>query len=257
MHSIRSIRMDIQRAFCSNLFIAGILCTVGVCYLNISWDNMLAPSVMYLVAGLAFGSQVQVLFVCGALPYATAYLNDWNNGYIRLLVIRGNLRSYLRSKVLVTALSGFFSVFIGKLLFVSSLCLFYPWTSEFDVPDKIGVNLLYYIHPWAYFIGDALLYALAAAGFAVMALLVSGFVLNTFVTIASPLVLFFAITSIYQIFHLPQGIDLNALTMGYIYAYADSWQFTLLHIIIVWLIVILIAGKLFIWRAERRFYHGC
>jgi len=257
MHSIRSIRMDIQRAFCSNLFIAGILCTVGVCYLNISWDNMLAPSVMYLVEGLAFGSQVQVLFVCGAIPYATAYLNDWNNGYIRLLIVRGNLRSYLRSKVLVTALSGFFSVFIGKLLFAGSLCLFYPWTSEFDVPDKIGVNLLYYIHPWAYFIGDALLYALAAAGFAVMALVVSGFILNTFVTIASPLVLFFAITSIYQIFHLPQGIDLYALTMGYIYAYADSWQFTLLHIIIVWLIVILIAGKLFIWRAERRFYHGC
>ena len=80
MHSIRSIRMDIQRAFCSKLFIAGVLCTIGVCYLNISWDNMLAPSVMYLVEGLAFGSQVQVLFVCGALPYATAYLNDWNNG---------------------------------------------------------------------------------------------------------------------------------------------------------------------------------
>lgn len=257
MHSIRSIRMDIQRAFCSKLFIAGVLCTIGVCYLNISWDNMLSASVMYLVNGLAFGSQVQVLFVCGALPYAAAYLSDWNNGYIRLLVIRGNLRSYLRSKVLVTALSGFFSVLIGKLLFAGSLCLFYPLTSAFDAPEKIGINLLYYIHPWAYFIGDALLYALAAAGFAVMALLVSGFILNTFVTLASPLVLFFAITSIYQIFHLPQGIDLNGLTMGYIYVYADSWQFTLLHIIIVWLIVILIAGKLFIWRAERRFYHGC
>ena len=72
----------------------------------------------------------------------------------------------------------------------------------------------------------------------------------------SPVVLYFMITSLQQIVRVPQAIGMNGLMMGYIDGYLDSWQWTLLHIFLVWIIVILVTGKLFVWRAERRFYHG-
>ena len=256
MNLIRNIKIDLKRAFCSKLFLVGLLCMIGVCYLNISWDNMNAPSVIYLVSGLAFGGFVQMIFVCGAIPYATSYLSDLENGYIRFLVIRGDLSSYLHSKIIVTALSGFVTVWIGKMLFALSLRLIFPTVDEYTSMSTAGVDLLFGVSPWAYIVVDAFLYAMAAAGFAVMALFISSLVRNVFVTVMSPLVLFFMITSLQQIFNLPQEIELNGLLMGYITAYKDSWQFTLLHISVVWIIAILLVGKLFVWRAERRFHHG-
>lgn len=256
MERLRMVQMDLQRAFCGRLFLVGLLCLVGVCYLNVSWNNYQYESVVSLIAGLAFGGFVQMIFVCGAIPYAVSYLSDCESGYIRFLVIRGDLRRYLRSKVFVTALSGFSAVFAGKLLFALSLCAAFPLTQETDIMLNGGVELLFDVHPWAYIAGDAFLYAMASAAFAVMALLVSSLIRNMFVTLMSPLVLYFMITSLQQIVRVPQAIGMNGLMMGYIDGYLDSWQWTLLHIFLVWLIVILVTGKLFVWRAERRFYHG-
>lgn len=256
MNLIKNIKIDLQRAFCSGLFFVGVVCSVGIFYLNISWDNMNGATVIYLVSGLAFGSYVQMIFVCGAIPYATSYLSDLENGYIRFLVIRGDLSSYLRSKVIITALSGFVTVWIGKMLFALSLRLVFPTVDKYTSMSDVGVDILYAVNPWAYIAADAVLYAIAAAGFAVMALFISSLIRNVFVTVMSPLVLFFMITSLQQIFNLPQGIELNGLLMGYIAVYEDSWQFTLLHILLVWIIVIFLVGKLFIWHAERRFHHG-
>lgn len=256
MNLIKNIKIDLWRAFGSKMFFIGVLCTVGILYLNISWDNLANPNVIYIVAGIPWGSQVQTIFICGAIPYATAYLSDYNSGYIRPLVIRSNLQNYLRSKVFATSLSGLSAIFLGKLLFALTLWTTYPLVTEYTSMDPIGIDILYSISPWAYLLADALLYALAGAGFAAMALLVSSLTHNAFVTIMSPLVLFFMISSLEQIFNVPQGIELNGLLMGYIKVYADSWLFTLIHILAVWIITTIIVGKLFIWHAERRFYHG-
>lgn len=255
MNLIKNMKIDLQRAFCGKLFIIGLLCSLVVFYLNISWDNMLAATVIYLVSGLPWGSHVQLIFVCGAITYATAYLSDWNHGYIRLLVVRGDLRNYLRSKVLVTAFSGFVTIWLGKMLFALSLRAVFPMMNEMSV-EEVGIDILLNVNSWLYLLADAVLYALAGAGFAVIALLVSSLMHNMFVTITSPLVVFFMITSLQQIFDVPQAIELNGLLMGYIEAFANSWLVTLLYISLVWVVVIVLVGKLFIWHAGRRFYLG-
>lgn len=255
MNLIRNIKTDLQRAFGSKLFLIGLLATQGICYLNIPWDNLYRPSVLYMVQFIAWGSYVQLIFVGGVVCYSTSYLSDVENHYIRYLVLRSDLRSYLKAKVITTAISGFITVFLGKLLFVATLRVKYSWVlpgEQYDATAQ-GISRLMAINPQGYILADAVLYALAAAGFAVLALLISSITKNIFVTVMSPIVLFFMLTSLYQWFHLPQGFDLNGLLMGYIQVYADNLLFTFLHIFSVWFIFIFLVGTLFIRYAERSF----
>ena len=94
---------------------------------------------------------------------------------------------------------------------------------------------------------------LAVAVFALMALLVSAVTRNVFVTVMSPMVLYFAISSVEQWFHVPQWMDIIALQRGYIAIYADSVLFTLAHITVMWAAVMFLTGMIFVRYGERRF----
>lgn len=254
MNFWNTIRIDLQRAFCSKLFLIGILCTAGICCLNCSWDNM-GDSVVNNIAQLIFGSYVQMVFLCGAIPYSAAYLSDLEHGYINALVVRSSLRSYLYSKAAVAAVSGFAAVFFGKLLFALILLSGYPLVSSNNCSDQ-GLELLIQISPWLYIAADAAVSAVSAAGFAVMALVVSSVIRSTFVTIMSPLVLYFMISSICQLINIPDVINISAMTYGTISMWYDNGVMTLVHIVLVWTIVAVLTGKLFVHHAERRFYDG-
>ena len=86
-----------------------------------------------------------------------------------------------------------------------------------------------------------------------MALLVSAVTRNVFVTVMSPMVLYFAISSVEQWFHVPQWMDIIALQRGYIAIYADSVLFTLAHITVMWAAVMFLTGMIFVRYGERRF----
>ena len=115
------------------------------------------------------------------------------------------------------------------------------------------IDCLKALCPWGYVLADAFLYALAGAAFALMALLVSAVTRNVFVTVMSPMVLYFAISSVEQWFHVPQWMDIIALQRGYIAIYADSVLITLAHITVMWAAVMFLTGMKFVRYGERRF----
>lgn len=258
MDLIKNIKIDLQRAFCNKLFLIGLVAAQGVFYLNIPWDNLGSLSVIYFVNLLIFGSFVQMLLICGAIPYSTSYLSDWQSGYIKAIVIRTDLRSYLRSKVVVTAFSGFVTVALGKLIFVLTMRIFVPVVSEgrHELSSQYALEHLAASHPYAYLAADAALYAMAAAAFAVLALLISSLTRNVFVTLASPMVMYFMMTSLHTILSLPTAIYLPLLLQGYVPAYLDNLVLSLLYVFAFWIGMSLLLGKLFIVHAERRFRHG-
>jgi len=257
MNLIKNLKIDLYRAFSGKLFLIGLLCTQGVFYLNIPWDNI-GQSVIYIVNLLLFGSFVQLLLVCGAIPYATAYLSDCENGYIKSLVIRSDLRSYLRSKVIITAISGFLTVFLGKLIFAMTMLSFFPVISpsRTEISQDFVLDVLAVTHPYAYLFVNAATYALGTAAFAVLALLISSLTHNIFVTIMSPMVMYFLFTSITQILHLPADFSIIFLIEGYVFSYADSAVFTFFHVFIFWAVLLVFFGHLFIRHAEKRFLSG-
>lgn len=254
MKLIKNLRIDAERALCGKAFWIALLCTTAACWMNCSWDNM-DNSVADIVSLLAFGSHIQLVFVCGAIPYAAAYLHDQEYGYIYSLVARSSLRSYLQSKVILTACSGFFAVFLGKILFVLMLLLRYPMVDGIPASEQ-GIALWIDGKPWLYFAADAAIYAIAAAGFAVMALIVSHYTRNVFVTIMSPFVLYFMFSSLAQILQLPALLSVCTMTIGVISIWETEPLITFAYILFAWTVLILAEGLLFICCAERGFYRG-
>lgn len=255
MNLCKSLKIDLMRAFRNRLFPAGILLTGGVLAANFPWENIQDPSVLYLVQFIAWGSYVQLIFICGVIPFGTAYLAETEHQYIRYLIFRSDVKSYLRSKVIVTALSAFMTIFLGKMLVAGMIRMFYPMAgrlAQYD-PAKGGIDCLMAISPWGYVLADAFLYAMAGAAFALLALLVSAVARNTFVTIMSPMVLYFMISSVTQWLHLPQWLEIFGLCMGYIEIYEDSVLLTILHICLVWIVFMGLIGVCFIRYGERRF----
>lgn len=255
MNLCKSLKIDLMRAFRNRLFPVGILLTGGVLAANFPWENIPDPSVLYLVQFIAWGSYVQLIFICGVIPFGTAYLAETEHQYIRYLIFRSDVKSYLRSKVIVTALSGFMTIFLGKMLVAGIIRMFYPMAgrlAHYD-PTEGGINCLMAINPWGYVLADAFLYAMAGAAFALLALLVSAVARNTFVTIMSPMVLYFMISSVTQWLHLPQWMEIGGLCMGYIQIYEDSVLLTILHICLVWTVFMGLIGVCFIRYGERRF----
>lgn len=255
MNLCKSLKIDLTRAFQNKWFPAGILLTAAVLAANLPWENMPDPSVLYLVSLIAWGSYTQMICICGVIPFGTAYLAEREHQYIRYLVFRSDIKSYLRSKVIVTVFSGFVTVFLGKLLLAGTARLFCPTVSRWEWydPAEKGIDCLKALCPWGYVLADAFLYALAGAAFALMALLVSAVTRNVFVTVMSPMVLYFAISSVEQWFHVPQWLDIIALQRGYIAIYADSVFFTLVHITVIWAAVMFLTGMIFVRYGERRF----
>lgn len=255
MSLIKIIQADLKRAFSGKLFWAGILASQGVFFLNIPWENFYG-SVVYIIDLQAFGSFIQLTMLCGTIPFATAYLNDRKNGYMKLLIIRTDVPSYFWSKAYVTAFSGFATIFLAKILFAILLSLRFPITLSSSTASfqQFAITFLAESHPYLYVILDALSYAMGAAVFAEIALLCSCITRNAFATIMSPIVIFFFITSLHQIFSLSANLNITLLLCGQVEAFSDSIGMTLLYLFWFWFILLLIVGNAFVFFAKKDFY---
>lgn len=257
MNLLRNLRVDFRRAFCSKLFLIGLFCAQGVLYMNIPWDNF-SNSILYIVEQQPFGSFQPLLLVCGTIPFATAYISDCENNFIKSLVIRSDLRSYLRSKAIVTAASCFVTIFLAKMMFVLVLHAFCPVCvpSELQPTYQSAMDRLLDTHPYGYLFAEAAVFAFAASAFALFALLLSSFTHNAFVTVMSPMVTNFFLTSLEQIFSVPAAFSVINLMYGDLDLYADNYFLTFLHLFWFWLMLMILFGSLFIYHAEKRFCHG-
>lgn len=157
MNLIKNVKIDLYRAFSGKLFLIGLLCTQGVFYLNIPWDN------------------------------------------------------------------------IGQSVISPS---------RTEISQDFVLDILAGTHPYAYLFVNAAAYALGSAVFAVLALLISSFTHNIFVTIMSPMVMYFLFTSITQILHLPADLSIIFLIEGYVFSYAHSAVFTFFYVFIFWTVLL-------------------
>lgn len=111
--------------------------------------------------------------------FGHCFCEDIEHSYIRFQVIRGNLRLYVISKVIVISLSAVFTMMMGMLLFVLVLRMNFPWIDlaegTFETLAEYGSFRLFlkngnYI---VYFLFCGIQYGLLAAVLAVTAALFS------------------------------------------------------------------------------------
>ncbi len=89
---MNSFEMDIKRAFTSFGFFAGIV--VGIVILFLAEQN---EQIFY----------VSVPVIC-TFPYSTAWIRDYQGGFLKLYLIRGTVSGYILGKILACGISGGF-----------------------------------------------------------------------------------------------------------------------------------------------------
>lgn len=149
-------------------------------------------SVTYLY-GMAMGGG-SLFLMTGILPlfaYATTFASEWEQRATSFWLVRTGVRRYAISKVLVSALSGFLTTFVGLALFVLIIRIKLPLSSDASAGGSVYASLVEQGMPIQYFLFHITHFSLTAALFAVIAIWVSTYIPNKFVTIAAPLVIYF------------------------------------------------------------------
>jgi hypothetical protein len=132
------------------------------------------------------------------LPFADSFLDDLNQGYLRLIVQRVSYRKYKAAKIIAVALAGGFSLVLAVLLiFLAGLVGATDWNATLFYSNYIDqlsfprgpLGALYTASPFFY-----LLYLLASAFgfgavFAALGLAISPLIHNRYIVLGGPLVL--------------------------------------------------------------------
>lgn len=131
-HMKRYLIMDIDRLFRQNNLYWGILGVVISLFLSL--DNVgLQSSVFQTFMQTRVLSGHVLIYVFCVLPYADSILRDLEYKYINYQIYRGNLNSYLASKMSFIFLSSVFTLVLGTFVFCIILRCVLPWG---DVTDS-------------------------------------------------------------------------------------------------------------------------
>lgn len=213
---------------------------------------------LYRVAHVQGFSMLSMIFA--TLPYATSFCTDWNNQFIRSTVIRTNIKSYGISKVFASALAGGSAVALGEILFILLLRLYLPLVNrespmfENAVSDSAYGSLLSEGNFTAYFAAKILINFFAAAFFAVLALGISTYLTNIFVTFASPILSYYFFIKLTSIIGLPDWFNLKHVLFGTFPI--GKPIFSLLYSAFFVTLLCILMGILIVHQIQRRLEHG-
>lgn len=131
---ISYLYVDFVRAFTAPGFLVSILGVLLTLLCGCCGDEISDSSVIRLIWYSTFGIQFLFVMIFGAIPYAGSICEDLEYGYIRQILIRGNLKGYCVSKIVIVLMSSICSFITGMLLFVSILRLRIQWI---DISDSV------------------------------------------------------------------------------------------------------------------------
>lgn len=124
-------RMELERLFCKKEFYFSILGIVLILFLSAN-DGMgnIGDSVLSAVLLSSYDASFLIAFSLATFSYGTAFVDELEYNYANYLMIRGNIRSYVFSKMLVIFISSMVAMGAG-ITFFSVLCsVNLPWADE-------------------------------------------------------------------------------------------------------------------------------
>jgi len=145
---MNALKTDIKRALLSWGFPVGIIGMAVAAFFG-AFEQMLPVFQGQVEEGLQQGFTIQLVFtalgsdivlmvlpILCALPFTTAFVDDFKSKYIREYLPRCGKRDYVRGKVIATTLSGGLTLFLGILLvLVVFAVMFLPMEVPPEVPE--------------------------------------------------------------------------------------------------------------------------
>ncbi len=202
---------SLRRAFASKLFAAAVAVTVAMCYISSRSFLQGSNNSVYIIdIMIHLGLFKKIIVFCAAIPYATVYCQDSNSGYEKSLIVRSSERKYIRTNVVVCALSGFAAVFVGMLAFFGIVSIWMPPAAyeAGGVYDSLAHN-----HPIVFVIMIVAVFAAYAAMWTVVGLALSSLLPDKYVALGSPVIFGYLLEELTS--GLPPYLNLYSLSHSY------------------------------------------
>lgn len=199
-HFLKYIQVDLRRAICSWRFIIGIVGIFLCMCLGMHVDSGYNISVLYVFDAVTYGIPFLLVIVFCAFPYAISIHEDEKNGYMYLLISRGNIASYTISKCVVIGVSSILVLIFGVLCFVMMCKMGLPWIADKDTTFEIlskygGLRFFLINHKFIlYYILYALQYGILTALLSMLSAVVSLFVSDQFLIFTIPMISFYIVS---------------------------------------------------------------
>jgi len=215
-----------------------------------------SASVLYYF-DIVQGSGVPTLaLLIATIPYSTSFSADWNSQFIKLHLVRTSFRCYAVSKCIVCYISTFLVSVLGELIFATSLSFFCPTSNSFNqalVELPLG-PLIEQGHYWLFIILMAAIRGAYAGFFCVLALITSTYIPNVYLTLAAPLIWYYAMINLEYFIQLPTVIYLNVLINGMLDL--GNMQVSILYTIGLPTIISVLLSIVMLRQVRRRFENG-
>lgn len=247
---------DLRRALGSVGFFLACLITILIWVVS-TLDMLPIPDETVLTI-YYYGNvgQMQILLpAVAALPYGTAFSDEWRSRYFRLQLLRGNVKEWLLSKFLVAILCSALAIGCGGILFALLVSLSHSALPPTSIIENIRSNgqatsLLRAENIWPFLLACTGFRMLAAMLWAGVALAISTYVPSRFYAVLSPFLLCILLRSFSDWVGIPYNWQLNAIVRGetmiedagraYAFALARYGPY------------ILLCAGVFLWRGKRR-----
>lgn len=191
---MNTIKTDIKRAICSLPFL--VSSTIMVIAIAIgAGGKMLFPQGLEM--GLGPYHHMEIVFsalrsdvvlmvapILCTLPYTSAFLDEFNSGYIKTYIMKTHKADYIKGKVLAAGISGGLALLVGITiaLFVSYL-IYRPM--EIASPEMVS--------PILRLIKKSLIYFIAGGLWASVGTLLANMSLSKYMAYASPFVIYYVL----------------------------------------------------------------
>ena len=200
------LKVDLLKTKLSNIIISILL--VMVCYILDSFDIFMLYiknnyiegnlDVYYFYFNSSLFSGIYRLYflpVIAAIPYATSYCREYDKSIVLWTVSRSSKTNYTISKILINAFLSGICIMSGSVLFLTILQINLPFITEFNLHETAiqfpYANLLNSSRSFKYILNIAFRDFMLGSIWSTIAISVSSYSPDKYVTILSPFVIKF------------------------------------------------------------------
>lgn len=244
---------DLKKACSNSRLYVGIFGLAFVMILNLIPDFLFNyPSYHPTLEGLLLQTNstgmIMYMFVFSIAGGGFFFCAEAKSGNLRYVVGRSDVRTYARSKMCLSFLGGFFTIFIGMLLVVGALTgILAVFNHSFDGMvlewHDLQNELLY-----------DLFFCILGGVMSAIAFLVTTLIPDYFIAVIVPIIVHYVLLNVTG--GLPQPFRHSRI---FIYEGLPLWNSTALHFVYALLVAALlcwIMEQICIWRIERRLEHA-
>lgn len=217
------VKAEVKRALNIRVLIA--IAGICLCICFDSWNDLLRAlelgvgDVHYFFWNSAFGGvcRTYLLPAFAVLPFSGSFCAEYKSRILPFIVSRENRRRYCMVKYVVTvAVSGLCTALATALLFGILACIF-PVAADYWQEPVINEPYHVWIavyHPVKYFFVEAAMGALRGILWSGIALCVSAYIPDAFVTLISPYFVSFIVRQVCRMLRIADEYQLDKMLMG-------------------------------------------